>query len=180
MPLLIAVGLLAATLLAGVLLGVAGLLRRPFRAPRWQPVLPAILALRAIALLCVLATTAAVVAVRQPDRLGGLALGALAGLGLGALSGATTRFEIGRRPIGHRPHRIFVVILALAVLARIAGEWWGGRVATVDMASAVPVLVGLLIGYPLAQALVVRARARKLWLRECGSSTAQSERRMHR
>lgn len=157
MPLLIALGLLAVVLVLAVVLGLVGLLRRPFVAPAWQPVLPALLAVRAGLLVLALGAAALVVAWRQPDGLGALALGTVGGLALGAASGASARLEATRLAFRQRPRRVFVVVLALAVLARVVAGMVGGA-----LQATLPPLAGLLLGYPLAHALALRLRARAL------------------
>ena len=162
MPLLIAVVALGATLLLGVLLGVIGLVRRPFAEPGWRPAFAWPLALRAVLLTLGVLVAVAVAAWRHPVAVPGLGLGLAAGLALGAGAAVTTELRRRGRFVEQRPHRLFFALLAVAVLARTALAAAGEFAALpTDLRPAMPMLAGLLAGYPLAHALVLRHRLRR-------------------
>ncbi|MGY3266937.1 hypothetical protein [Lysobacter sp. HA35] len=162
MPLLIALAALVAVMALGVVLGVVGLVRRPFRRPVWQPVFGPPLMLRAVLLVVALLVAFAVAAWRHPDSVTALAAGLGVGLVLGAGAGFTTELRRGGRFVEARPHRLFMALLATAVLARALLSAAGGlTVLPASMHTTLPMLGGLLGGYPLAHALVLRARLRR-------------------
>ena len=162
MPLLIALALLVAVIALGVVLGVVGLLRRPFHRPAWQPVFGWPLALRAALLTGATLLAFAIAAWRHPDAVTALGIGLGTGLVLGVGAGATAGLRRHGRFVEQRPHRLFMVLLALAVLARAALSAMGGLAALpAGMHATLPMLAGLLGGYPLAHALVLRARLRR-------------------
>ena len=170
MPLLIALVALAGVLLLGVVLGTVGLLRRPFRAPAWQPVFGFPLALRAVALVMAVLIAVALAAWQHPEALQGLGYGLAVGLLLGGGAGATAALRREGRSIRQRPNRLFMVLLAVAVLARALLATVGGLAALpAGMQGTLPMLGGLLLGYPLAHAVVLRLRlARMARLRDAG------------
>ncbi|WP_133499247.1 hypothetical protein [Cognatilysobacter terrigena] len=162
MPLLIALALLVATVALGLVLGVIGLVRRPFRAPTWQPVFGPPLVLRAMLLTIGVLIAFAIAAWRHPDAVTALAMGLGVGLVLGAGAAITTELRRQTRFVEQRPHRLFLVLLAVAVLARAVLSAAGGlTMLPAGMQTTLPMLAGLLGGYPLAHALVLRARLRR-------------------
>ncbi|GAB1596930.1 hypothetical protein [Lysobacter claricitrinus] len=162
MPLLIALALLVAVMALGIVLGVVSLLRRPFRRPVWQPVFGPPLTLRAVLLAVALLIAFAIAGWRHPDSVTALAMGLGVGLVLGAGAGLTTDLRRDGRFVEARPHRLFMVLLAVAVLARATLSAAGGlTVLPTSMHTTVPMLGGLLGGYPFAHALVLRARLRR-------------------
>jgi hypothetical protein len=163
MPLLLPLALLVLVLALGTVLGLVGMLRRPFRAPAWRPLFGWVLTLRAMLVGAGMLVALAIAAWLHPQALDALALGLVAGAVLGAGSAITT----GLRRIGafmqSRPHRLFAVLVALAVLGRAlvsVVDLWAGRDAT----GLLPMLGGLLGGYALAHALVLRLRLAR-WTR---------------
>lgn len=163
MPLLLPLALLLLVLAFGVVLGLVGMLRRPFRVPAWRPVFGWVLALRALLLTVGVLAASAIAAWRHPQALGALGLGLLAGAVLGA--GAAFGAELQRSGafVQQRPHRLFAVLVALAVLGRAAlsvVDLLAGRDAT----GLLPMLGGLLGGYVLAHAVVLRLRLAR-WTR---------------
>lgn len=162
MPLLIALLALVATLALGVVLGVVGLVRRPFRAPTWRPAFAWPLVLRAAVLAVGLVIAFAIAAWRHPDALGGLAFGLGVGTVLGGGAGASAALRRGRAFLEQRPNRVFMVLLAVAVLARASfAALEGFHALPLAVHATLPMLGGLLAGYPLAQAVVLRARLRR-------------------
>lgn len=162
MPLLIALIALVAVLALGVALGVLGLVRRPFRAPVWLPVFAFPLAMRAVVITFALAVAFAITAWRHPEALGGLAMGLGAGVVLGTGAGAAAKLRREGRWVQQRPNRAYVVLLAVAVLARAALAAAGGLADLPEaMRGTLPMLGGLLGGYPLAHAILLRARLRR-------------------
>ena len=163
MPILLPLALLVLVLAFGTLLGLIGMLRRPFRAPHWRPVFGWMLTLRAVLVGVGLLVALAVAAWRHPQALDALALGLLAGAVLGAGSAVSTALQRSGAFLQSRPHRLFAVLVALAVLARAAVsvlDVLAGR----DAAGLLPMLGGLLGGYALAHALVLRLRLAR-WTR---------------
>ena len=157
MPLLLPLALLVLVLALGVVLGLVGMFRRPFRAPAWRPVFAWVLALRALLLALGLLLAWAVAAWHHPQALGALALGVSAGAVLGAGSAASAELQRAGAFVRQRPHRLFAVLVALAVLGRAMlsiVDAMAGRDAT----GLLPMLGGLLGGYALAHAVVLRLR----------------------
>lgn len=162
MPLLIALVALVAVLALGVMLGVLGLMRRPFRAPVWLPVFAFPLALRAVVLTFALALAFAFTAWRHPEALDGLSIGLGVGVVLGVGAGVAAKLRREGRWMQQRPNRAYVVLLAVAVLARAALAAAGGLADLPEaMRGTLPMLGGLLGGYPLAHAIVLRTRLRR-------------------
>ncbi|WP_133479697.1 hypothetical protein [Cognatilysobacter segetis] len=163
MPLLLPLALLVLVLAFGTLLGLVGMLRRPFRAPAWRPVFGWMLSLRALLVAIGVGIALAVAAWRHPQAVDALAIGLLAGAVLGAGSAASTGLQRTGAFVQSRPHRLFAVLVALAVLGRAAVsvvDLMAGRDAT----GLLPMLGGLLGGYALAHALVLRVRLAR-WTR---------------
>jgi len=157
MPLLIPLALLLLVLAAGVVLAVVAMLRRPFLTPAWRPVFGWVLVLRAMLLALGVLVAAAVVAWRHPPALGALGLGLGAGgvFGLGAALG--TQLRRNGAFMQARPPRPFAPVGAPARASRTlvgAFDLAAGRDAT----GLLPMLGGLLGGYALAHAVVLRMR----------------------
>ena len=170
MPLLLALLALAGVLLLGIVLGIAGLLRRPFRTPVWQPVFGFPLALRAVLLVVAVVIAVLLAAWRHPEALQGLGYGLGVGLLLGGGAGMTAGLRREGRSSRQRPNRLFMVLLAVAVLARALLAMAGGLASLpAGMQATLPMLGGLLLGYPLAHAVVLRLRLVRLArLRDAG------------
>lgn len=160
MLLLLALVLLAAVLGAAVVLGIVAMLRRPFRPPSWQPAPTGVLLLRAVLLASTLAIAVLVATLRHAHALAPLALGLAGGGLLGLGSALTARLQAGRVFVMHRPHRIFVVLVAIAILAR-SGAGIVAIMAGRDSVGWLPMLGGLLGGYPLVHALALHMRVRR-------------------
>lgn len=162
MPLLFALALLVLVLGIGIALGLWTMLRRPFRAPAWQPVFGPPLALRAVLIGLGVLIALGIAAWRHPDALQALAIGLAAGGVLGGGAGATARLAQRGAWVQQQPRRIFAVLVAVALLGRTAlalvetlsGVWAGPQ-------ALLPMLGGLLAGYALAHALVLRARLQR-------------------
>jgi hypothetical protein len=157
MPLLLPIALLVLVLAFGVLLGLLGMLRRPFRAPAWRPVFGWVLSLRAMLLGVGVLLALAVAAWRHPQALDALGLGLAAGAVLGAGSAASAGLRDAGAFEQQLPHRVVAVLVALAVPG-------GAALSVVDVVAGrdatglLPMLGGLLGGYALAHALVLRLR----------------------
>jgi hypothetical protein len=163
MPILVPLALLFVVLAFGTLLGLVGMLRRPFRAPTWQPVFGWMLSLRAVLLGAGVLVALAIAAWRHPQALDALGIGLVAGAVLGAGSAASARLQRIGAFVQQRPHRLFFVLVALVVLGRALMslvDAFAGRDAT----GLLPMLGGLLGGYALAHALVLRVRLAR-WTR---------------
>ncbi|TZF90421.1 hypothetical protein [Cognatilysobacter lacus] len=157
MPLLLPIALLCVVLAVGFLLGLVGMLRRPFQAPRWQPVFAWMLTLRALLLTLGILVAFGIAAWRHPDAVGALGLGLLAGAVLGAGSAVTAGLQRNGTFTLQRPHRLFAVLVALAVLGRALASLVD-MIAGRDAAGLLPMLGGLLGGYALAHSIVLRMR----------------------
>jgi hypothetical protein len=163
MPILLPLALLVLVLAFGTLLGLLGMLRRPFRAPTWRPVFGWVLSLRAVLVGIGLLLALAIAAWRHPQALDALGIGLVAGAVLGAGSAASARLQRIGAFMQQRPHRLFVVLVAIAVLGRALVsivDVFAGRDAT----GLVPMLGGLLGGYAFAHAVLLRLRLAR-WTR---------------
>jgi hypothetical protein len=163
MPILLPLALLVLVLAFGTLLGLLGMLRRPFRAPTWRPVFGWVLSLRAVLVGIGLLLALAIAAWRHPQALDALGIGLVAGAVLGAGSAASARLQRIGAFTQQRPHRLFVVLVAIAVLGRALVsivDVFAGRDAT----GLVPMLGGLLGGYAFAHAVLLRLRLAR-WMR---------------
>jgi hypothetical protein len=163
MPILLPLALLVLVLAFGTLLGLLGMLRRPFRAPTWRPVFGWVLSLRAVLVGIGLLLALAIAAWRHPQALDALSVGLVAGAVLGAGSAASARLQRIGAFMQQRPHRLFVVLVAIAVLGRALVsivDVFAGRDAT----GLVPMLGGLLGGYAFAHAVLLRLRLAR-WTR---------------
>jgi hypothetical protein len=163
MPILLPLALLALVLAFGVLLGLLGMLRRPFRAPAWRPVFVWVLSLRAVLVGAGMLVALAIAAWRHPQALDALGIGLVAGAVLGAGAAACARLQRAGALMQQRPHRLFAVLVALAVLGRMlvsVTDLLAGREAT----GLLPMLGGLLGGYAFAHALALRLRLAR-WAR---------------
>lgn len=157
MPLLLPVALLVLVLALGIVLGLVEMLRRPFRAPAWRPVFGWVLSLRAGLVAVGVLVAVSIAAWRHPEALGALGLGLAAGAVLGAGSAFTAQLQRVGAFTQLRPHRLFVVLVALAVLGRALAsvvDMLAGREAS----GLLPMLGGLLGGYAFAHSLVLRLR----------------------
>ncbi|GAB6194729.1 hypothetical protein [Lysobacter xanthus] len=160
MPLILPLALLVIVVAFGAVLGLVGLVRRPFRAPAWQPVFGWMLTLRAVLVGLGLAIALGVVAWRHPEAMGALGFGLAAGIVLGTGSATSAHLQAGSTWTLQRPRRLFAVLVALAVLGRAiasAIDLVAGR----DPTGLLPMLGGLLGGYALAHAVVLRVRLRR-------------------
>lgn len=162
MPLLLPVALLLAVLAFAVVLWAVGLIGRVRRRPVARRVLPWQLALRGSVLAIGVVVYALVAWAWQPASGPSIAGGLLAGAALGAGSAASARIERRDAAWFQTPNRLFFILLALLVLARVG---WSAY-AAVDgfrgpQAPLLAALAGLLAGYPLAQAWWLRARLRR-------------------
>jgi len=157
MPLLLPLVLLFAVLALGVLLGVMGMLRQPFLAPRPRPVFGWALSVRTMLLGMGLLLAVAFTAWRQPQALavlgGGLGVGALLGTG----SALTARLLRSGRVVQVQPRRVFAVLVSLGVLLRLGASVLDLRAGR-EVSGLLPVLGGLLGGYAFAHAVVLRRR----------------------
>ncbi|GAB2508139.1 hypothetical protein [Lysobacter humi (ex Lee et al. 2017)] len=162
MPLLLPVLLLLAVLLLALPLwafGVVGRLRRP---PRPRRAMPWQLTLQGLVLAFGVSAYGAVAWTWRPDMGPAIAGGLLAGALAGAGSAASARLERRGEAWYQTPNRLFFLLLAMLVLARIG---WSAYGVLADLQpSQAPLLAGLaamLAGYPLAQAWWLRARLRR-------------------
>lgn len=163
MPILLPLALLILVLAFGVLLGLVGMARRPFRPPTWRPVFAWVLSLRALLLGVGLLVAFAIAAWGRPQAVDALAFGLVAGAVLGIGSAASAGLQRMGAFMQQRPHRLFAVLVAVAVLGRAAVsvfDLFAGR----DASGMLPMLAGLLGGYAFAHSVLLRIRLAR-WAR---------------
>jgi hypothetical protein len=141
-----------------------GIARRPVRT--WMVQLN--LALMALSTICFLAS-AAVTTVWVAYALTGAAAGLVFGVGLGVVGLILTRWEPTAATLHYTPNRWMVLIVTLAVSARVLYGAWRAWTAAAAGASGAPVVLafgipeslaagGMVIGYYLAYGLGLRRR----------------------
>lgn len=158
MPLLIPVFLLFAVVALYLVLWAVGLLRRPFVAPVARPVATWQLGLRGAMVLVSLVPYVGITAWLRPGSLRDVGIGLGIGMVLGALGAALARVDATRSGAVQRPNRVFVVVIALVVLARVVWSMVGAAHFSVTPDPRLAGLGAVLLGYALAHAWVLRGR----------------------